>query len=142
MNYFKDLRDRGVFSDCDPVQMESLKFSYLPLIQKELDRVVIHWNLHRIRPCPNRESPPGRPDVLYFLPEINRTTNCGHVVQQDEIEDILKEVTDHDNQAVFRASIFSELANLVMEDNALRLPESPSEAFLLYTTLVSELKNL
>jgi len=38
-------------------------------IQNELDRVARHWNTHCIRPYPNQETPPGRPDVLYHLSE-------------------------------------------------------------------------
>ena len=44
------------------------------VIQAELDRVAQHWNLHRIRPQHNVESPPGRPDTLFFLPELEG--NC------------------------------------------------------------------
>lgn len=40
------------------------------VIQAELDRIAKHWNLHRIRPQNNVESPPGRPDTLFFLPEL------------------------------------------------------------------------
>ena len=29
-----------------------------------------HWNTHTIRPYPNQETPPGKPDVLFFLPEV------------------------------------------------------------------------
>jgi hypothetical protein len=142
INYFKDLRDQGLFSGCDPVQVECLKFCYLPLIQQELDHVVLHWNLHRIRPNPNRETPPGRPDVLYFLPEIKGTTNCGQLVNMTDIEDILEEVGKHENSAVTCANEFAELAELIMEDHALTSPKSASEAFSLYRTLVSEVNSL
>lgn len=42
----------------------------MDVIQAELDRVAQHWNFHRIRPQNNVESPPGRPDTLFFLPEL------------------------------------------------------------------------
>ena len=29
-----------------------------------------HWNTHKIRPYPNQDTPPGKPDVLFFLPEV------------------------------------------------------------------------
>ncbi|EDO31486.1 predicted protein [Nematostella vectensis] len=71
MNFFKDLRDQGQYCDNDTVQVECLKFCFMQLIQDELDRVSMHWNLHGIRPCINQETPPGRTDVLYYLPELN-----------------------------------------------------------------------
>ena len=52
------------------VYRECLKFCFMGVIQAELDRVAQHWNLHRIRPQNNVESPPGRPDTLFFLPEL------------------------------------------------------------------------
>ena len=33
-----------------------------------------HWNLRKIRPS-NGETPPGRPDVLFFVPEESNTTH-------------------------------------------------------------------
>ena len=44
------------------------------VIQAELDRVAQHWNLHRIRSQHNVESPPGQPDTLFFLPDLE--VNC------------------------------------------------------------------
>ena len=40
------------------------------LLQEELHRVGRHWNTNRIRPYPNQESHPGKPDILYFIPEL------------------------------------------------------------------------
>lgn len=62
----KGLKLGGLYCDDDPLHVECLRFCFQPLIQEELNRVAQHWNLHRIRPSLNQESPPGRPDVLYF----------------------------------------------------------------------------
>ena len=35
-----------------------------------------HWNSHRIRHIRNSNSPGGRPDVLYFTPEVSGVTDC------------------------------------------------------------------
>ena len=40
------------------------------VIQAELNRIAQHWNLHRIRTQNNMEDPSGRPDTLFFLPEL------------------------------------------------------------------------
>lgn len=47
----------------------------MKVIQHELDRVAQHWNLHRIRLQHNVESPPGRPDTLFFVPELEGDLN-------------------------------------------------------------------
>ena len=40
------------------------------VIRAELQRAAIHWNVHCIRPSTNPDSPPGRPDSLFFLPSL------------------------------------------------------------------------
>ncbi|CAH3181679.1 unnamed protein product [Porites lobata] len=70
IKYFKDLRDTGVYDDSDPLQIACLQFCFTGLLQEELHRVARHWNTHRIRPYPNQESHPGKPDVLFFIPEL------------------------------------------------------------------------
>lgn len=49
---------------------ECVRFCFMRVIQAELDRVAQHWNLHRICSQHNVESPSGRPDTLFFLPEL------------------------------------------------------------------------
>ena len=71
INFFKDLRDVGLYSDNNPLHVECLRFAFVPLLQQELNRVAQHWNLHKIRPSLNQESPPGQPDILYFLPKLH-----------------------------------------------------------------------
>ena len=44
-----------------------LQFSFMALIQEELDRVASELNSHRIRQSRMAECPPGIPDELYFL---------------------------------------------------------------------------
>ena len=86
IKYFKDLRDRGLFSDEDIIHQECLKFCFMDLLANELHKVAQHWNTHRIRPSTNSESPSGRPDILYFLPQVNNTRDYATPVSLDEIE--------------------------------------------------------
>lgn len=59
------MRDSGLYCSNDAVQAECLKFCFMPLIRKELYKVAVLWNLHKIRPMNNAESPSGRLDMLY-----------------------------------------------------------------------------
>ena len=44
-----------------------------------------HWNLHRIRPS-NSETPAGRPDVLFFLPEESNTTHYKIAADESDLD--------------------------------------------------------
>lgn len=75
--FSKNLREVGLYCDDDALHVECLQFRFLPLLKEELNHIAQHWNLHKIRPSINQESPPGRPDVLYFLPELKETISGG-----------------------------------------------------------------
>ena len=58
----------------------------MDLIQDELNRVALEWNLHKIRPSTNLESPSGEPDILYFLPELKGAQDYCTPIDLEEIE--------------------------------------------------------
>jgi len=119
-SYFKDFRDQGLFDDTNPVHMECLKFCFMPLLQHELQRVAQHWNLHKIRPSSNMNSPYGRPDTIYFLPEINNTRSYTHAVPSEDLrvaKDTCCDVPRNDF-----ASNFSELCDLIIHEKNLQAP--------------------
>ena len=61
------MRDNGGFNDEDLIQ----QFCFMSIIQKDLDSIRIRWNTHKIRAIGHQERPPGKPDVLYHLPDIH-----------------------------------------------------------------------
>ncbi|XP_060556998.1 uncharacterized protein LOC132717525 [Ruditapes philippinarum] len=69
-NHFKDMTDRGMLNMDDRIHLEVLRFCFLPIIQRDLDKFTQVWNLHRIRRQRNSEVPSGIPDVLYHQPEV------------------------------------------------------------------------
>ena len=142
INYFKDLRDRGLYSDSDILHVECLKFCYMPVIRAELQRAAIHWNVHRIRPSTNPDSPPGRPDSLFFLPSLvsQQTRDCKHFVDESDVdvaEDLCCQPLPPDC-----VSSFVQLATILMEELNLVLPNSPESAEELYLRLLEELEDL
>ena len=70
MNFFKDLEDQQVFNRASELQSECLWFVFASLLQADLDYVKEHWNTHYIRKS-RYDTVAGRPDSLYFLPEVN-----------------------------------------------------------------------
>ena len=142
MNFFKDLRDQGIYSDDDPVHVECLKFCFMSLLQGELNRVSMHWNLHKIRPSSNDESPSGKPDVLYFLPELTASSSRSQHIGMDDVEDMEDIINNQVHRLVSRSTDFAELASLIMEDEGLGMPQSADEALDLYAALVSSVYRL
>ena len=94
-----------------------------------------YWNIHRIRPSNNAESPPGRPDVLYFNPQTLGSQDYLTPVHIDERE-IAKELccTQPSLRGCFDE--FNALAEMIMEDEGLQMPTNASEAKNLYIVLL------
>jgi len=141
INYFKDLRDCGIYNDKDSVQVECLKFCFMPVIQDELHLSARQWNLHNIRPSRNPNSPSGRPDTLFFLPESANTYNYLVSVGQDEVE-IAEELLTEDPLPRGCSLEFQELALMIMEDHGLVNAENAQQALILYENIIVHLNNL
>ena len=112
------------------------RFCFMSIIQDELHEMKKIWNTHYTREVRNSENPPGRPNVLYFLPErsgggnspinMNVVEVCNAFVEQPSITGC----TDHSH----------ELARLIMHENALELPKSATEARNLFVTLIQNIE--
>lgn len=86
INLFKDLRDTNQYDDSNPLHVECLKFCFMNVIQAELDRIALHWNLHDVRSQRVAEAPHGKPDVLFFIPETFGARNYGTVVNKNDVK--------------------------------------------------------
>ncbi|XP_064630795.1 uncharacterized protein LOC135489386 [Lineus longissimus] len=73
INFFKDLRDSGLYQDGEPLHVECLRYCFMDVLQNELNRVAIEWNRHTLQVKRNCQSPRGKPDVMYFTPELYNT---------------------------------------------------------------------
>ena len=80
----EDLADQQVFNRASELQSECLWFIFASLLQADLDCVKEHWNTHYIRKS-RYDTVAGRPDSLYFLPEVN-----------GGVSDIILPVPEHD----------------------------------------------
>ena len=77
------MKDSGFYCDDDVVQVE---FCIMPVIRFELHKVAVLWNLHKIKRSTNQESPSGRPDMLYFVPEVTRGEDLQVHVDLDDVD--------------------------------------------------------
>ncbi|XP_028409540.1 uncharacterized protein LOC114532161 [Dendronephthya gigantea] len=141
INYFKDLRDTGVYREGQIIDEECLKFCYYNIIKDELYKIASHWNVHCIRPSSNAESPSGRPDTLYFLPEVNETRDYTTRAFDADIN-VAEEMCCVQNPPNGCEHEFNELATIIMSENRLQMPTTVEEAEELYVELLHQIENI
>lgn len=122
----------GLLDSGNTLHMECLWFCFETVLQEELDKVKAHRNTHRIRPSRNG-TVSGVPDVLYHLPQRSGGTECMHVVQKEQIEEMKQHIhyinTDESN-------IFKEYFYYVINNAHLPFPSDAAEAFDLFQKLI------
>ena len=136
MNLFKDLRDTGFYRD-DCLIKECLKFCFLPVIRRELRLVVELWNTHNIQRQTRSEVEGGKPDVMFFTPEIHGKEN--YLVNVD-IQDVEACQEMYAENCVDYNENFEELVRLIKPDY--EPPSSEQEALKLYIEITDCLKNV
>ena len=107
----------------------------------ELNRVARHWNLHKIRPSSNNESPPGRPDVLFFLPQLVNDADYKTPAPSDEVEIAANMCCTNVGESGC-CKEFMDLAKLIMEDEGFNHPSTTDEALILYRKLAIRFERL
>lgn len=138
ITFFKDLRASGLYCDDDIIHRKCLKFCFMDVIQSELHRAALEWNVHRIRPSNNVESPPGKPDVLYFVPASAESQDYMTPVDIDEIE-IAEDMCAEQPQAKGCCPYFKELCELIMGDEGLEPATTAEDALQLYLDLLDQI---
>ncbi|XP_069131729.1 uncharacterized protein [Argopecten irradians] len=129
--FFKDIRDCGLFDMDHPVVKECLQFCFMEALQTDLDRIAKHWNSHDIRQQKKySELPSGKPDVLFFVPELNE----GHNFKTDiDTEDLNACIELYGEKKPKYSKTFKELVNVV-KPNAI-IPIHPDEGLRLFVEL-------
>ena len=89
----------------------------------------------------NQESPPGRPEVLYFLPELNGVNSYLKSVDDDD-ELLVAEELCCENHVMQADETFVELAQMIMDDNNLQIPRTPVEASNLYSEVLYHIESM
>lgn len=114
----------------------------MPILRDELYAIAGHWNTHSIRPVSNSETPNGKPDVLYFLPETQ-----GHDDFKCTSEDFLLTAEVVEELCCTSESIwsctpkFQKLASMIMEEEGLIMPKSVRNAEDLYIHLQTSIES-
>lgn len=107
----------------------------MSIIQKDLDSIRIRWNSHKIRATRRQECPPGKADVLYYLPDIHGVQDC-KLPFNNNFSEMLHPLKREKNP--FGCDrIFADAFRLLMTENNWQIPSTHDEALVLYCNLVA-----
>lgn len=134
------MRDESIFYDRDPLHLGCLRFCFMPLIQGELNKVAIHWNLHKIRPSHNVESSSGRPDLLYYVPAWTNATDYLTEVDLDDIK-VIDGVCCDKTSPTYCLEECIELIDIIMQEQHWQVPSTALETRNLFVDLVYLIDN-
>lgn len=106
----------------------------MDVIQAELDRIVQHLNLHEIRSQRHSDIPSGKPELLYYVPEIFGGRDYGHHVDLDNLEVCLDL---YSSPKKMYSEDIEELAYCLLPHQK---PRNPDDAYVLYRDLLQEIE--
>ena len=110
--------------------MECLWFCFADIIQQDLDHVKDFWNSHYIRSS-RHETVSGRPNELFFLPEMDGAENYLHPISELQCQHV-----EENHAAEAEASEYPEYFIYVKEQCELNQPQTWREALYLYNQLI------
>ena len=135
MNLFKDLRDTGFYRD-DYLTKECLKFCFIPIIRRELRLVAELWNTHHIQRQRRCDVEGGKPDVMFFTPEVYGKQD--YLVNVDKDDIIACKEMYAENCADCNEDV-EELVTLIKPDYV--SPSNEFEAVKLFSEIAGVLKS-
>ena len=124
--------EQSVFTPGHDLQMECLWFCFSSPIQRDLNMVKGHWNAHLIRKS-RHETVPGRPDELYYLPELHSAQYLKHPVTEKQCCFVLENYVNSDECH----NDFQEYFNYVVDTAELTPPGDWREGLALYNLLIA-----
>ena len=111
-----------------------LRFSFLGILQEELDETRRPWNNRFVRKSRNAECPGGRPDVLFYIPSFVGGRDCRSPFVEADVNLALPYCEAPD---LFGSSDYIvDLAALIMNERNIRMPRTPHQAKDLFITLL------
>ena len=99
------------------------------------------WNTHWIRQSANKESPGGKPDVIYSIPELHNTENFLVDVTLDDV-DVAGDLCIPRHTIRDCDENFIELADIINTEHNLHAPTTVAEAENYYVTLLAHIESV
>lgn len=137
INLFKDLVDSAVYSPADNLQLQAFRFSFKDVLQQELNKIAEAWNIHNMRPVNNAESPSGKPDMLFFMPELKGAKSYMKPVRTEDFDEAA-EFVDHSGDQLVDPNM-EEVFVEIMHSNGWKTPGNAMESAHLYAQLMDAL---
>ncbi len=142
MDHFAQLEGIGIIDTSRDVDRQCIRYVYLDLLRQELQGVMTMWNTHAIRSY-RRCLPSGKPDVMFYLPQIYDTRSYKKPVDievVEELSDILTmDLPDCNN--IYR-EIFQSICEEYHLGRATTLDEGSTLLVRLLDTFDNELQQL
>ena len=108
----------------------------MPILRKELFLIAELWNTHNIQSQPRQEVDSGKPDVLFFMPEIYHKKNYLIPVNAHDVDICRETYTEKCND--FNVEV-EELVRLLVPDFV--PPSDTSEALKLFSDIAQIVNN-
>jgi len=148
IQFFKDSVETGQFDLTNPIEKELVKFVFFDLLRKDLITFQLSWNVHAIRQSAYTDPltrPSGRPNVLYFTPELSHPDAKDHKCNLDNDDyDVIESTYGKafEECPYCCTDEFFELATILMGENNLTMPTNVSDGINLYQDLLQLITNI
>ena len=120
--FFKGLIDDDIYNLADPLHLQTARFCFGGLLQKDQDSVFECWNTHRIRPS-GRDTIPGIPDELYFFPEETGGQNMLQAVNQEDVDEMEEFLQNCINNYITDTDCFTDYCKYIRRFEELDIPK-------------------
>ena len=134
MNLFKDMIAIGMHDTGDPIHVHALRFCFMDLIEKEITRTAMEWNQHLIETKKNAESPRGKPNIMFFHPQIHDTQSYGFEFRNEGVSSMMHEIELSECIPANHDPLFVQLINMIMPD--WELPTDVHSGLQLYADIL------
>lgn len=126
ISHFQELSEIGIIDISNELHVECCRFCYMPLLSVELQDIVKLWNTHYIRKSRNENVPHGKPDIIYYLPEVFGGRDHLHPVDDNEVTELHEILTSAPPMCPDECSELFEL--LMLDRNIVAYPSTIEEA--------------
>ena len=128
--------NEGVHRPQLETHVKCLLFSFLPIIQLELNDVVKTWNMRQVRQ--SSSSPGGKPDILYYLPETVGYSKMGLTVSEEYLT-IAEEFVGLDHYPRHRNKTVHELFICYVHIHDMEIARDANSGLEMYVELLRHL---
>ncbi len=135
IDFFTHMIEDNIFDNSSGLHLQIIRFCFMELIQKELDRNLKEWNLHFIRKSKNADGPHGMPEIMYTVPELFDSEEKGINIDEETIK-LYQEIYAIKYEKTGCKKIFLDLINLLLPN--IQKPESAEHQFIYILNTINQ----